>query len=288
MEIEKAAEIGFCTGVKRAIGILERAVRELGPLQTLGPIVHNQQVVEQLAKSGVKVAESLDQLEGNTLAISSHGVSPQVLEQIKDRGLQIVDTTCPFVRRTQVAAKRLAGAGFFVIVFGEKSHPEVQGVLGCAKGNGLATLELPKFDKMPQRIGILSQTTQSFSGFTYFVSSFAESYLELISELRVVNTICDATRRRQQAALDLAKRVDLMLVVGSRRSANTRRLAEICSAVVETHHIERAHEIDPLWLRNHRTKCIGVTAGASTPDEAIEEVMALLLAHPIPPADAAR
>lgn len=276
MKIEKAAEIGFCTGVKRAIDILERAVRELGPLQTLGPVVHNQQVVERLAKSGVKVAESLDQLEGNTLAISSHGVSPQVLEQAKARRLQIVDTTCPFVRRAQVAAKRLAGAGFFVIVFGEESHPEVQGVLGCAKGNGLATLELPKFDKLPQRIGILSQTTQNFSGFIHFVSSFAESYLELVSELRVVNTVCDATRRRQQAATELAKRVDLMLVIGSRKSANTRRLAEICSAIVETYHIERAYEIDPLWLRNHRTKYIGVTAGASTPDEAITEVMAIL------------
>ncbi len=276
MKIEKAAEIGFCTGVKRAINILERAAVERGPIKTLGPIVHNQQVVERLAKFGVKVAESLDQLEGNTVAISSHGVSPQVVEQIKDRGLQIVDTTCPFVRRTQVAARRLAGAGFFVIVFGEESHPEVQGILGHAKGKGLATLELPKFDKPPQRIGILSQTTQSLSGFVHFISSFAQSYLALTSELRVVNTICDATRRRQQAALELAERVDLMLVVGSRSSANTQRLAEICSAVVETHHIELAKEIDPLWLRNHRPQYIGVTAGASTPEEAIEEAMALL------------
>ncbi len=277
MKIEKAAEIGFCTGVKRAINILERAAVERGPIQTLGPIVHNQQVVERLAKFGVKVAESLDQLEGNTVAISSHGVSPQVVEQIKDRGLQIVDTTCPFVRRTQVAARRLAGAGFFVIVFGEESHPEVQGILGHAKGKGLATLELPKFNNPPQRIGILSQTTQSLSGFVHFILSFAQSYLALTSELRVVNTICDATSRRQQAALELAERVDLMLVVGSRSSANTQRLAEICSAVVETHHIERAQEIDPLWLRNHRPQYIGVTAGASTPEEAIEEAMALLL-----------
>jgi 4-hydroxy-3-methylbut-2-enyl diphosphate reductase len=274
MEIEKAAELGFCTGVRRAIDILEKAAHELGPLQTLGPVVHNQQVVERLAKSGVKVAESLDQLEGNIVAISSHGVSPQVLEQIRDRGLQIVDTTCPFVRRAQVEARRLAQAGFLVIVFGEEGHPEVQGVLGFAPGKGLATLEPPKFDKPPQRIGILSQTTQSFSGFAHFVSSFADSYLDLISELRIVNTICDATRKRQQAALEVAKRVDLMLVVGSHHSANTQRLAELCSAVVETYHIERVWEIDPSWLRNHQR--IGVTTGASTPDEAIDEVMAKL------------
>lgn len=274
MEIEKAAELGFCTGVRRAIDILERATHKLGPLQTLGPVVHNQQVMERLAESGVKVAESLDQLEGNILAISSHGVSPKVLEQIKARGLQIVDTTCPFVRRAQVAAGKLASAGFFLIIFGEESHPEVQGVLGFAKGKGLATLELPKFDKLPRQIGILSQTTQSFSGFAHFVSSFVDSHLGLVSELRIVNTICDATRKRQQAALEVAKRVDLMLVVGSRHSANTQRLAELCSAIVETYHIERAWEIDPSWFRNRRR--LGVTAGASTPDEVIDEVMAKL------------
>jgi 4-hydroxy-3-methylbut-2-enyl diphosphate reductase len=276
MEIEKAADLGFCTGVRRAINMLERAARELGAVETLGPAVHNQQVTEQLAKSGVRMVESLDQLQGNILAITSHGVSPQVLEQAKARGLRLVDATCPFVRRTQVAAKRMASAGFLVIIFGEENHPEVQGVLGWAEGKGFATLDPPRFDKLPQRIGILAQTTQSFSGFTRFVSSFADSHLDLISELRVVNTICDATRKRQQAALELAKRVELMVVVGSRGSANTHRLAEICSAAgVATYHIERAAEIDPSWLRDH-PRHIGVTAGASTPDEAIDEVIARL------------
>ncbi len=161
-----------------------------------------------------------------------------------------------------------------MIVFGDDNHPEVQGVLGWAKGKGLAAIELPSFDNLPQRIGILSQTTQSFSSFTQFISAFADSYLALISELRIFNTICDATRKRQEAALELAKRVDMVLVVGSRWSANTRRLTEICSAVVETHLIDGAEEIDPVWLRND--KRIGVTAGASTPDETIEEVVARL------------
>jgi 4-hydroxy-3-methylbut-2-enyl diphosphate reductase len=278
MEIEKAAEIGFCTGVRRAIDILERASQKLGPLQTLGPIVHNQQVVDKLARSGVTVAESLDQLAGDTVAISSHGVSPEVLQQAEARGLQIVDTTCPFVRRAQNAAKRLTKAGFFVVVFGDQEHREVQGVLGCAEGNGIATLELPDIDraKLPRRIGILSQTTQSFPAFVNFVSSFSERYIEFISELRIINTICDATRRHQQAAMELADRVDLMLVVGSRTSANTRRLAEICSGIVETHHIEKAAEIDSRWLSKRRNLHVGITAGASTPDEAINEVTATL------------
>ena len=274
MEIEKAVELGFCTGVRRAIDILEKAAQEFGPLLTLGPVVHNQRVMERLAQFGVKAIGDVNQLEGSTVAISSHGVSPKVVEQIEARALRTIDTTCPFVRRAQVAAKRLARAGFFVIVFGDESHPEVQGVLGWAQENGLAAVELPKFDKLPQRVGILSQTTQSFSSFTRFISSFADSYLALISELRIVNTICDATRRRQAAALELAKRVDMMLVVGSHGSANTQRLTEICSVVVETHLIDRAGELDHVWLLNHQR--IGVTAGASTPDEAIEEVVARL------------
>jgi len=275
MQIEKAAEIGFCTGVRRAINMIERAARELGPLQTLGPIVHNQQVVDSLAEHGVTVAESLDQLKRDILCISSHGVGPQVIQEAEARGIKIIDTTCPFVRRSQVAAKRLANSGFSVIVFGDENHREVQGVLGYAGYKGLATVKVPSFKKLSPRVGILSQTTQSFSAFHSFVLSFVQTHLESISELRVVNTICDATRKHQEAALDLAKRSDLMLVVGSRGSANTKRLAELCSALVKTHHIEMAQEIDPKWL-NGKIERVGITAGASTPDEVIDEVISRL------------
>ena len=275
LEIEKAAELGFCTGVRRAIDILESTAREIGPVETLGPVVHNQQVIESLALSGVKVIESLDQVGGNILAVSCHGVSPQVLEEIEGRGLQMVDTTCPFVRRAQITARRLANSGFSVVIFGEQNHPEVQGVLGWAGGKGLATLDVPTFDRTPQRIGILSQTTQSYSAFADFIAELAKSSLSHLSELRIVNTICDATRKRQQAALELAKRVDLMLVVGGRNSANTHRLAEICSSAgVETYQIETAAEIEPAWIQNRNR--IGITAGASTPDQSIEEVVARL------------
>lgn len=275
MQIEKAAEIGFCTGVRRAINMIEKAARELGPLQTLGPIVHNQQVVDRLAEHGVTVAESLDQLKRDILCISSHGVGPQVIEQAEARGIRIIDTTCPFVRRTQVAAKKLANSGFSIIVFGDENHREVHGVLGYAGEKGLATTKVPPFNKLSPRVGILSQTTQSFSAFHNFVSSFVQEHLESIAELRVVNTICDATRKHQEAALALARRSDLMMVVGSRGSANTKRLAELCSTLVETHHIETAQEIDPKWLRG-KVECVGITAGASTPDEVIDEVVSRL------------
>jgi 4-hydroxy-3-methylbut-2-enyl diphosphate reductase len=275
LQIEKASEMGFCTGVKRAIDILERTARKLGRLETLGPVVHNQLVIDKLALAGIHVAESLDQVQGNILAISSHGVSLEVQEEIERCRLQMIDTTCPFVRRAQIAARRLADAGFFVIIFGEERHPEVRGVLGWTKGKGVATLDPPKFDRLPRHIGILSQTTQSFAGFARFVADFVQSDLALFSELRVVNTVCDATRKRQQAALELAKQVDMMVVVGGRSSANTQRLAEICSSVgVETHPIETAGEIDPAWLRDRYR--VGVTAGASTPDSAIDEVVTRL------------
>lgn len=271
MKIEKAAELGFCTGVRRAIEMLESAARESGSLITLGPVVHNQRVTERLAELGIKAVDSADCINGETVAISSHGVGPSVVERLSSSGLRVIDTTCPFVRRAQVAARRLSEAGFFVVVFGDETHPEVQGVLGWASGGGLATREVPELGRLPQRVGILSQTTQSYSGFIQFVSSFVEAYMAFVAELRVVNTICDATRKRQEAALDLARRVDMMLVVGSQRSANTRRLTEICSQVVPTHLIGGAWEIDPRWLQEHQR--IGVTAGASTPDVAIEEVL---------------
>jgi len=275
LPIEKASEMGFCTGVRRAIAMIEKASRELGPLETLGPVVHNQQVINKLALEGIQVAENLDQVQGKVVAISSHGVAPQVVAEVEKRGLKLIDTTCPFVRRAQVAAQSLADDGFFVIVFGEESHPEVQGVLGWTKGKGIATLEVPLLEKMPPRIGILSQTTQNLANFASFVAEFVQSDLASISELRVVNTVCDATRKRQEAALELAKRVDLMVVVGSRSSANTQRLAEICAATgVATYRIETAVEVDPSWIGDRRR--VGITAGASTPDFSIDEVVAKL------------
>lgn len=276
MEIIKADDIGFCTGVKRAIDIIEKAGHELGSMQTLGPVVHNQQVVDKLAASGVVAIDSLEQASGHTIAVSSHGVSPQLLQEARSRGLRIIDTTCPFVRRAQMAAQKLAEEGYAVIVFGENSHPEVQGVLGYAGNNGLATVEIPDFADKPKQAGLLSQTTQSFPGFLEFVSAFVDRYLETIPEIRVINTICNATRRHQQSAIELSKQVDLMLVVGSHHSANTRRLAEICSAVVPTYHIETADEIDASWWQSLSSQRIGITAGASTPDDTIAEVISYL------------
>lgn len=272
MKIEKAAEMGFCFGVRRAIDLVEKAAQEHGPLQTLGALVHNRQVVDRLSECGVSIAENLNEIQGDTVAIASHGTGPEVMKLIKARGLKVIDATCPFVRKAQVVAQRLGKDGFVVLVFGDASHPEVQAVLGWAGKNATASLEIPQFTTPPKRLGILCQTTQNKERFANFVSRIIASDTTKFSELRIFNTICDATRKHQVAALALAKRADLMIVIGGKDSANTKRLAEICADTgVSTHHIETVSELNPSWVQGQRH--IGITAGASTPDDVINEVV---------------
>ena len=279
LRIEKASGIGFCFGVKRAINILEKVARERGGVETLGAVVHNQPVLQRLAEIGVRVAKSVDDIRGDTVAISSHGVSSQLEEEIKARHIDIINTTCPFVRRAQVAARRLAESGFFTIIYGDADHPEVKGILGWAKGKGVAMIDerfIARFGNLPRRLGVLSQTTQIPAHFTEFVKKFIDSALAKDSELRIIDTICHDIRQRQAAALELAGRVDLMLVIGGHTSANTHHLVELCSMATKTYLVETAEEIQLAWLQG---QChIGITAGASTDEQTINEVLARLKA----------
>ena len=273
-KIEKARKTGFCFGVRRAIDTLEKLARERGGIETLGAVVHNQQVQQKLAKIGVKTVDSVDDIKGNVVVTSSHGVSPDLEEKIRAHHNEVISTTCPNVHRAQSAAAKLVKSDFFVIVYGDAGHPEVKGILGWAKGKGLATTDekaVAALDPLPRRLGILSQTTQVPARFTEFVKKIIDLALTKNSEIHIIDTICHDLRERQADALELAKRSDLMLVVGGRSSANTNRLAELCSQVTETHLIETAAEIDPAWLKDK--KHIGVTSGASTAEETVDEVM---------------
>lgn len=277
MKIEKTKEIGFCFGVKRAIDILEKVCRERGGVETLGAVVHNQQVLQRLAGIGVRVAKDIDDIRGKAVAISSHGVAPEVEEKIRARKIDIVDTTCPFVHRLQTAARRLAQAGFLVIIYGDADHTEVKGVLGWAEGKGVATLDekvIFKLDPLPHRLGVLSQTTQIPADFVKFVKRLIDGAFSRDSELRVIDTICHDIRKRQAQALELAGKVDLMLVIGGHGSANTNRLAELCSTAAETCLVETAEDIKPAWFQGKQN--IGVTSGASTAKPTIDEVLARL------------
>ncbi len=274
LKIEKAAGIGFCFGVKRAIDILEKVARERGGVETLEAVVHNQQVLQRLAGEGIRLARGVDDIQGDTVAIGAHGVNPQLEKELRARRINIINTTCPFVHRAQVAARRLARSGFFVIIYGDADHAEVRGVLGWADGRGVAALDegfIATLDHLPRRLGILSQTTQVPARFTEFVKKLIDSALTKDSELRVIDTICHDIRQRQAAALELANRVDLMLVVGGHTSANTSRLAGLCSTATKTYLVETAEEIQPSWF--HGRSYIGITAGASTAEETIDDVL---------------
>ena len=277
LRVEKAAGIGFCFGVKRAIDTLEKITRERGQIETLGAVVHNRQVMKRLADIGVRVANSVDDIQGNTVAISAHGVGPQLEEEIQARHIDMINFTCSFVHRAQVAARKLAKSGFFVIVYGDANHPEVRGILDWAGGQGVATLDvdfIATLEPLPRRVGVLSQTTQIPARFTEFVKKLIDSALVKDAELRIIDTICHDIRERQQAALDLANRVELMLVIGSHTSANTNHLAELCATATETYQVETAEEIQSSWLKGHHH--IGVTSGTSTAEETINEVLARL------------
>jgi len=282
IQIEKASELGFCFGVRRAIKLIENAAQKRYDITTLGPIVHNRLVVARLAAMGVKSIGTLDEFKGGTLAIASHGVTPGVLEKIKSLHVPVIDTTCPNVRSAQKAASRLFNDGFGTVIFGETTHPEVNALVGWAGEKAIATLNADEIEGsifLSNRLGILSQTTQSKSQFTTFTGALLEKMFPMVHEVRVINTLCDETQKRQKAASDLAERSDLMIVVGGRNSANTQRLADLCSSIRETHLIETADEIETVWLQKKRR--IGITAGASTPDEAIDEVIKKLEAQSI-------
>ncbi len=276
MIVEKAPEVGFCFGVKRAIEIVERIAHERGGVETLGALLHNQQVLHRLKELNVRVVDSPDSIQGDVVVISAHGINPQTELELKSRNVNIIDTTCPFVRRAHVVARRLAEAGFSVIVFGDAEHAEVKGVIGSAGNHGIATLDATSImlNPLPRRLGVLSQTTQIPARFTGFVKQLLDISFTTDTELRVIDTICHDIRRRQADAIDLARRVNLMLVMGGHDSANTNRLAELCATVTETHLIETVADINLDWLLNKER--IGITSGASTSEEIMIEAMKLL------------
>ena len=274
MKIEKAEKLGLCFGVRRAIKLLKEAATKYGEIETLGPVAHNRLLVEDLANLGVKPISRLEQAQGRILAITTHGTSPAVLSEIKTRRIRVIDTTCPIVRKAQNAARELSEAGFDVIIFGDAEHSEVKGLLGWAGDKGMAALDIKQIAttvKASSLLGIISQTTQTQPAFMEFVREVMGQVGPEIEEIRLVNTLCKVTQSQQEAALALARKSQLMIVIGGSNSANTLHLVEICSALVETHSVETAHEVKSSWLARKRQ--IGITAGASTPDEAVEELI---------------
>jgi len=275
MKVTVARHAGFCFGVKRALDLVLAAQREAtGPIHTLGPLIHNPQVVARLEEEGVRPLASLaDASPGSTVVIPSHGGAPELAPRAAELGLRLLDATCPFVAQAHAYTAQLAGEGYQVVILGDQGHPEVMGLLGQAAGKASLVSDEADLDRLPltgRKVGLVSQTTQTPAK----LQAVAARLVGACHELRVFNTICAATSQRQAGALELAAQVDMMIVVGGRNSANTARLRELCSGLVRTEHVETAAELSPDWFAG--VARVGVTAGASTPDWIIREVVASL------------
>ncbi len=268
MNVQLAAKAGFCFGVKRALDMAERTV-ETSAAVSLGPLIHNQQVVKRLAERGIQVVHTLEEVLANqAVIIRSHGVGSSVYQEAENKGIQVVDATCPYVQKAQRLAAASAQKGQQVIVMGDKLHPEVQGILGWAGNQAIPIQTLEEAKELPSfpQLAVLAQTTQLMESFEGIV----EELKRHTEDLTVHNTICSATAERQKAARELAQTVDVMVVVGGRNSANTQKLASLCAEITKTHLIETADELEEVWFKV--AKSAGLTAGASTPDWIIEEV----------------
>jgi (E)-4-hydroxy-3-methyl-but-2-enyl pyrophosphate reductase len=271
MKVFVVKKAGFCFGVKRAIKLaFDVAKKKDEKIYTWGPLIHNPQVVEDLKEKGVYVVEDLRKVKKGTLIIRSHGIHPKILKRIKERKIEVVDATCPFVKKAQKKAKLLSDQGYQVVVVGEADHPEVQGIMGYTNGSALVinhnrmNKRLPHFGKL----GVIAQTTLSIDAFKQVIGEL----IEKTDELKVCNTLCHATARAQKATLKLASNVDTMIVVGGHNSANTNRLTKLCKRLrTPTYHIETAKELRRGWFKGK--KRVGVTAGTSTPEWLIQEVV---------------
>jgi 4-hydroxy-3-methylbut-2-enyl diphosphate reductase len=271
MKILLAESAGFCFGVKRAANMALEAADHYHQICSLGPLIHSPQLVKKLEDKGVKVISRVEDIEDGAVIIRSHGVTAKELGALMERDLQVVDATCPFVKKAQEYASLLGREGYTVIVVGEKEHPEIQGIISYVEsGEVFVVADREEAEALPKRrrMGIVVQTTQALENFR----SVVEACLTRCGELRVFNTICDATAVRQNEARTIAGQSDLVLVIGGYNSANTTRLARLCREIQpRTHHVETAAEIESQWFRDVHT--VGITAGASTPRWVIDEVL---------------
>jgi len=283
MQITLARNSGFCFGVKRAIKLAEETAAKYGHAITIGPIIHNPQMVEQLNNVGIKVVDDVDSIKDGPVIIRSHGIPFEYLQTLNNKKIKIIDATCPYVAKAQEFAKLADKENYDILILGDPSHPEIVALKSYVKSNVLVWHEN---DELPlnnyNKVAIICQTTQNIKN----LDTLTQSLLPNCKELRIFNTICNTTYMRQEASLELAKRSDIMIVIGGKNSANTLMLAKLCSDYTITKHIETVDEIEDMWfsefLRSSISKGItttekkkeniGITAGASTPDVIIADI----------------
>ncbi len=275
MEVKVAKTAGFCFGVERAVEhVYEQIQKGQPPIYTLGPIIHNEEVVKDLEKKGVKVLPDIDclrELNEGTVIIRSHGVGKAIYDRIKQQGLCLVDATCPFVKKIHRIVQEQNQLGRRIIIIGDSSHPEVEGIQGWADERTLVVKNEKELNDLPdlrkEKLCIVSQTTFNYNKFKELVEKFFKKGYDIL----VLNTICNATQERQVEAERIASQVDAMIVIGGKNSSNTRKLYEICrKECINTYYIQTLGDLDPESVSSVRS--VGITAGASTPKNIIEEV----------------
>jgi len=276
LKVTKTKHSGYCFGVKRALNIAEDILKKNKDSKvkifTLGSIIHNSGVTNEMTRKGLNSAKKIDEIEpGSIFIIRSHGMSPELLKELKNKNISIVDATCPFVKKAQHRAMELSSNKYFVVIIGSKDHPEVIGIKDHVIGKNYAVVENEKDAEslsVKEKIGVVVQTTQTIEK----LRSVTNKLLDKAKELLIFNTICNTTKERQNSTSKIAKNVDMMIVVGGKNSANTAHLKEISEKCgTATYHIENFREIEPKWFKN--VEKIGICGGASTPEKDITEVI---------------
>jgi len=266
-KIIMAKEMGFCFGVKRALDIVNN---QKGELSILGDLIHNKTVIERLKEKGVRFIESIDKAKTKKIVITAHGVADSVKEEVKSKGFEVIDTTCPFVENIHKLTKEKEKEGYFVVLIGKPDHVEVKGIVKDLK-NKIIVNNLEDAEKIrSDRVAVFCQTTQEVDK----VKTILEKINENVREVQFYDTICESTKLRQNSAKEVAKKADIVVVVGGKHSSNTVRLKEVCSKIVETKHIEFPEELKKEWFNGKEV--VGITAGASTPQDVIAEVVEII------------
>ncbi len=259
-----AKEMGFCFGVRRALDIVKKQDKNLS---ILGDLIHNKTVINRLKEKGVKFIDSLDKAKTKTIVITAHGAADSVKKKVLKKDFDLIDTTCPFVENIHRLTKKKEKEGYFIVLIGKPEHVEVKGITKDLK-NKVVVNSVEDVDRLNNgKVAVFCQTTQEEDK----VKKILAKIKEKAKEVRFYDTICEATKSRQSSAKDVANKVDIMIVIGGRHSSNTLRLKEVCSKIVETKHIEFPNELREEWFRNKEV--VGITAGASTPQDIIDEVI---------------
>lgn len=272
MEIYLADYSGFCYGVENAIKIAKNVIDREKNVYSLGPLIHNEQVIDSLKSKGLSIIQDINDINDSKLIVRSHGVPLEVYDNAKKHNLEIIDTTCPFVRKIQNKVKEYHKLGYKIIIIGNSSHPEVIGINGWCENKAFIINNKEDINTLPEidKMCVVSQTTSTIDKFEEIITEIKGKYLN--SQIEIFNTICNATRLRQDACFKLSKSVDAMIVIGGFHSSNTQKLVHISKTNCDkTYHIETFMDLNIKELKNiHK---IGITAGASTPDFIIEEVI---------------